>query len=771
VALKKWMSSLGLIMVILLQAQAARAQVGALHAAALQAAVPPFEQAACPAGIPFGYRVECGFVSVPEDRAQPGGRQIKIGVAVVHANADLPAPDPVFFLNGGPGGAIIAALPTLLRGFDPMLSVRDVVFFDQRGAGWSQPSLVCPEVEAAKAARLKRSNLSRAETLAPYLACRDRLQSAGVDLAAYNSSENAADVDDVRRALGYDQINLFGVSYGTMLAQVMLRERPDYVRSAVLDSAYPIWEYVMADAPLSLMHHLETIFTNCENDVVCRIAYPDVRAVFTQLAKQLQQQPRVIENFDPATLEVFSTTLDQNGLISWMIYNDPRRVPGLLYDLREGDYEALRQAQRALIEEAHRPSWPISEGMKMSVACSMRLFQVTPEQSADTNARYLTGEWANRSSADSMALCQQWPSHGVDEGEAVPLHTDVPLLVIGGEYDAGSPPRYAETIAAASTHGYAFIVPEAGHAALISADPCANGLVYAFLNNPLQRPESDCLANTRRSGFVLRAALTRPVVTVTSLLLLGVLAWSAWRGVEATRRRPYGWAWRISRTLAGWWPVAASAASVALALFLQPRGVSPLLPERVIETIVPLLAGVQAAFLFSPEEEPGLEVMLACPRPITWTIVERLLWLLALQGGVALIGSVVLGTQDGESAGVVIARWLAPLLFFTGLGLCLTIMSRQIIFSVGLTVLLWCGLMLASEYITQAWPWLWPLSVYAQPELADFWLNRLWVMLCGLALMRLAAVDLVRDPERVLAGRRLKKRAALTPANADRSRE
>jgi hypothetical protein len=196
---------------------------------------------------------------------------------------------------------------------------------------------------------------------------------------------------------------------------------------------------------------------------------------------------------------------------------------------------------------------------------------------------------------------------------------------------------------------------------------------------------------------------------------------------------------------------------VAWALILQPRGVTPLLPERVIETIVPLLAGVQAAFLFSPEDEPGLEVTLAAPRPITWTIMERVLWLLLLQGGVALIGSVGVAMTNGESMSVTLARWLAPLLFFTGLGLSLTLISRQIIFSVGLTALLWCGLMLAGEYITRLWPWLWPLSAYAQPDLADFWLNRVWVALCGLALLRFAAVNLVREPERVLLGSRLKK--------------
>lgn len=726
------------------------------RSAAAQANVPPFEKAECPFPVPIGYRIDCGFVSVPEDRSQPNSPLIKIGVALAHSNSTNPAPDPIFFLNGGPGGAIVAALPNMLQAVDPLLSVRDVVFFDQRGAGWSQPSLVCPEIEPLKIAAIKRP-LSLAESLAAYAACRDRLEAAGVNVAAYNTSENAADVDDLRRALGYEQINLLGVSYGTMLAQVIVRDYPDHIRSAILDSAYPIWEYVMADAPASLTHYFDTVFTNCENDLVCRTAYPEARSTFAQLIDRVKRHPIVFANTDPIVHDTFTTTIDHVGLIGWLVYSSPREVPGVIYDLHDGDVTPIVQMQQAMLKEAHRPQWPLSEGMKTSVLCQLRLAQVTPQQMADSNAQYVTALWANATNAANMILCMQWPTRSIEPRDATSLQTDVPLLVIGGEYDPGSPPRYAETIAAASTRGYAFVVPEAGHAALISADPCANGIVYAFLNDPLREPRSECLANTRHPGFDLRAALSRPVIAVLSVVLLGVLSWSGWRGVRFTRRQPRDWTWRVSLRLLGWWPVAASAVSVALALILHPPGITALSPERVIETIVPLLAGVQAAFLFSPEDEPGLEVTLACPRPITWTIVERLLWLLALQGGVALIGSVGQSVHSPESVTVIMARWLAPLLFFTGLGLCLTLISHQIIFSVGLTALLWCGLMLAGDYITGTWPWLWPISAYAQPDLADFWLNRIWVALCGLALMRFAAVNLARDPERVLLGTRLKK--------------
>jgi pimeloyl-ACP methyl ester carboxylesterase len=717
---------------------------------------PSFETTECPFPVPIDYRIDCGFVSVPEDRSQPNSSLIEIGVAVVHSRAAQPAPDPIFFLNGGPGGAVVAALPNLLPGFDPMLSVRDVVFFDQRGAGWSQPSLVCPEVEALKIAELKGQWLTLEESLAPYLACRDRLQSAGVNVAAYNTTENAADVDDLRRALRYEQINLFGISYGTMLAQVVVRDYPDHIRSAVLDSAYPIWEYVMADAPASLTHYFETIFANCAQDVVCRTAYPDLPAVFAQLIDRVRQQPLVVANSDPATQEAFTTTLDHVGLISWLVYVDPRQLPALIYDLHDGDVTSIVKAQQAMLKDTHRPQWPLSEGMKTSVLCQLRLAEVTLQQMADTNAQYVTAAWANATNAVNRALCAQWPTRSIDTRDAQPLQTNVPLLVIGGEYDAGSPPRYAETIAAASEHGYTFIVPEAGHATLISADPCANGLVYSFLNDPLRVPASECLKNTRHPGFSLRAALSRPLITLLSLVLAGVLIWSSWRGVQNFRRQARGWTWRISLRLLGWWPVAASAVLVSLALVNSTPGVTPLSAARCVETIVPLLAAVQAAFLFSPEDEPGLEVTLACWRPLAWTMFERLTWLFVLQGSVALIGSAVAVGVTGESFSEATARWLAPLLVLVGSAMCLTLMTRLPMMSIGLVIILWCGLMLASEQLIGMWPFLWPIGLYLQPEQLDYWPNRIFLILLGLWLIQLATTYFIRDEERVLLGGRSK---------------
>jgi hypothetical protein len=185
---------------------------------------------------------------------------------------------------------------------------------------------------------------------------------------------------------------------------------------------------------------------------------------------------------------------------------------------------------------------------------------------------------------------------------------------------------------------------------------------------------------------------------------------------------------------------------------------TPINAARVVETIVPLLGAVQAAFLFSPEDEPALEVTLAAQRPIAWTMLERLAWLFALQGSVALIGSAAAAGLTGESLSVAVIRWLAPLLIFVGLAVCLTLLTRQPAMSIGLLIVVWCGLLLASEQLIALWPFLWPIGVYLQPDRPDYALNRLFLILLGLWLIRLALTYFIRDEERVLLGGRNKSR-------------
>jgi pimeloyl-ACP methyl ester carboxylesterase len=715
--------------------------------------VPRFESIDCPFGIPFNEKIRCGFLIVPENRSIASSPTIKIGVAIISSHATHPAPDPIFFLNGGPGGSLLTFMPDKLDVFAPYLATRDVVLFDQRGSGWSRPALNCLETEPLSLAQAMGQIPQLEETLAAYRACSDRLTHSGIDLTAYNSVENAADVEDLRRVLGTDQINLFGVSYGTLLGQVIVRDYPQHIRSAILDSAYPLWVSINGDSASGVKKFFNLIFDNCNAQVICRTLYPDLLQVLDELIDRYTRTPVTLSAVNPIDDQPYTFTFDQIALMRWLIYTPPAQLPALLYDLRNGDYDSVLRTQSREIQDLVRPHIGVSVGMKTSMLCRLSLIYVSPEQLAQSTAQYPASAYINLSTATDMAVCAQWPAHAIDPRDQVLFNTDVPLLVVGGEYDLGSPSSYATAIADRSTHGYAFTMPDVGHGVLVNTNGCATGIALAFINKPDQSPDTSCLKSIAPTEFVVRSAVTRWPVGVLSMALATVLIATIRRGAIGLRKNDRMWTWPISLRLIGLWLPLASAIVIAIIFIAKPVQFAPFETARVIETIVPLLAGIHAAILFSPEDESALEITLASPRPLAWTILERVSLALLLHGGVALAGTFFAISLTHESLIVAIARWLAPLLICMGLGVCLTLIFRQMVMSIGLNILLWFGLLMASETLVNTWPYLWPIGLYLQPDRSDFALNRVWLILIGLGLIALASTNLIRDHERLLIGK------------------
>ena len=185
----------------------------------------------------------CGYLTVPENWDDPAGRKIRLHVTKFPAESAFPEHDPVVYLSGGPGQGAIKSLLSLpdLGGFAAFLEHRDLVVIDQRGTGYSEPDLRCPEVdELDTVLSAERSPVLSAEERNALTACRTRIELLHVDVGNYNSAQSAADIEAMRQALGYEELNLLGISYGTRLAQTIVRDYPGGVRSVVFDSTYPI---------------------------------------------------------------------------------------------------------------------------------------------------------------------------------------------------------------------------------------------------------------------------------------------------------------------------------------------------------------------------------------------------------------------------------------------------------------------------------------------------------------------------------------------------
>ncbi len=234
-----------------------------------------FQEGDCP--FPALDGVTCGYLTVPEDRAQPDGNTVELAVAIIAARSANPDPIPVIYLEGGPGDAPLIDTDTFLT--YPVVEDHTLILFDQRGTGFSQPSLNCPELEGDSSSD------------DPVQACHDRLQSEGVNLQMYNSAASAADVNDLAAALGYDKVNLWGISYGTKLGLTVLRDYPEIVQSAVLDSVYAPEVDDLQIQSSGVTGSLNELFSRCAADAACSDAYPNLESDFYAMLDAARRQP------------------------------------------------------------------------------------------------------------------------------------------------------------------------------------------------------------------------------------------------------------------------------------------------------------------------------------------------------------------------------------------------------------------------------------------------------------------------------------------------
>jgi len=352
--------------------------------------VPVFEEADCPFDLPAGQvdgrTVECGYLEVLEDRADPVGRadsdsaMLRLAVAIFrHPDGD-PEPDPVIYLEGGPGGSALEFASLSFGDLSaPIFAAnRDLILFDQRGVGLSEPALDCPALTELSVELLDNEmdgeELTYQEMddlyLETALACGEELRE-NADLSDYNSDASAADVDDLRRALGYDQVNLWGISYGTRLALEVIRDYPEGVRSVVLDSVVPPDVDTEVEGPANVARALDLLFASCAADEACNAAYPDLRAVFFDIVDRLNESPAAFPVTDALTGEVYDAIMngdDMLGLLAQSLYQTDiiPMLPQIIYDASEGSYELLARIAGSLL--AVREG--MSDGMQYSVQCN-----------------------------------------------------------------------------------------------------------------------------------------------------------------------------------------------------------------------------------------------------------------------------------------------------------------------------------------------------------------------------------------------------------------
>lgn len=479
-----------------------------------------FEEAPCPFDLPDGHvegeTVECGYLAVPEKRGDPDSRTIRLAVAIFRHPDGASRPDPIIYLEGGPGGSPLKVrVPEFDAVFGGLFAAgRDIILFDQRGVGYSEPALDCPDftelyfdlldMEVDGERLTSQQVLDR--KVEGFMACAEDLRESA-DVTAYNTAENAADVDDLRRALGYDQANLYGASYGTRLAFDVMRDFPEGVRSVVLDAPYPPEVDAYRETPASFDRALNEIAGQCAADTACNDAYPDLRTVLFDAVERLNEEPASFPVTHPVTGQTYTRVLNGDGLLELVfrsLYDTLLRpvMPQAIYDASEGVFTAFL---RTIAIDMLRQDWR-SWGMYFSVQChdevafsSWEEFEAVADDYPEFAGFFLASEIGKL----TYDVCAGWGAGKADPVENQPVSSDIPTLITTGQYDPIVPPQWGRGIAENLTNGYFFVFPGIGHGA--GADSCSQSMMLSFLDDPTTAPSDACIADIEPVPFVVPA--------------------------------------------------------------------------------------------------------------------------------------------------------------------------------------------------------------------------------------------------------------------------
>jgi len=482
--------------------------------------VPRFEEAACPFRLPAGHAegetVECGYLVVPENRADPDSRDIRLAVAIFRHPSGSPEPDPIIYLMGGPGGSALEVnAPNFDASFGPVSEAnRDIILFDQRGVGYSEPALDCPEftelyldlLDYEVGDQLLTAQEVLGRKVEAFAACAKDLREVA-DLSAYNTVASAADVNDLRIALGYDKVNLWGSSYGTRLALGVMRDFPEGVRSVVLDAPYGPEVDIYLATPGSFDRALKVLERDCAADEACNAAFPELRTVLLETVERLNESPASMGVMHPLTGKTYAKLLDGDGLLELVfrsLYDTAMRpvLPQAIYRAAEGDFTAFLPAAMFDILRQDIRSW----GMYFSVLCNEEIPFSTWEEFQAAVAEYPEFEgFFGGFEVGGLAyrVCADWGAGQADAQENEPVRSDVPTLIMTGEYDPIVPPGWGQRASETLTNSYFFEYPGMGHG--VSFSDCPRSMMLAFLDDPGSAPDNACMAEAEIAPFVVPA--------------------------------------------------------------------------------------------------------------------------------------------------------------------------------------------------------------------------------------------------------------------------
>ena len=431
--------------------------------------------------------VLCGSHRVFEDRAARSGRTIDLKVAVVPALRREAADDPLFLLAGGPGQGATKYGPLIPQAFREVRKTRDVVLVDLRGTGGSNP-LACDLGDPLDI--LGGGELDAGP-------CLRKLKA---DPRLYTTEPAVDDLDDVRAALGYEKINLWGGSYGTRAALVYARRHPERVRTMVLDGAAPFEIALPLHNAWGAQRALDRLVADCAAEPACRAAYPRLREELDEVFSGLPVRANLRH---PQTGKPLEMTVSRGGFASGlrgMLYTPAHAslVPWVIHSARQGDFAPFATL---ILETAAWSTETMSLGLTLSVLCSEDLPRIR-EGEAD---RAVRGTFLGDLEIEGWRrMCEPWPRGPMPAVSGPPIRA--PALILSGALDPVTPPRWGEVMKSHFSNALHVVVPGAGHNTSMTG--CVPDLIARFIEQ--QKIDASCVRKIRRPPFVIDPSGTAP---------------------------------------------------------------------------------------------------------------------------------------------------------------------------------------------------------------------------------------------------------------------
>jgi pimeloyl-ACP methyl ester carboxylesterase len=465
-------------------------------------ALPRLERIDCWFAMPPGRSARCGSLLVAEQAGSDAGRALRLRFVVFPGKEGTQAADPVIYISGGPGEPAQIDAATIARWWSwiaraPWLAEREIVVFDQRGVGVSEPQMNCPEIADA-GYRIFPQALAEADEARLWTdaarRCHDRLVASGLDLAQYNTKAIVADLRALIGELGFRRWNLFAVSYGTRVALEFLRDNAAGTRGVVLDSTYPPEARSYVDGPRNGARAFEELFRECAADAHCDAAFPRLAESFERVVRRAIATPLDLTLADPRTGQPVPVKLDGARLVETLFYGlyewrETQQMPALIAALDRGDAQPLLPLAAAAF--ATYASVKESHGLYLSVECHDE-FPFNDRAAVARAAAEMPLFKDFALTTLPLMACPGWPVGSAAAAEREAVSSDVPILLLAGELDPVVSPDWAKEAAQLLPHASLIRFRGIGHG-VVAAHACADLLIARFLADPAKPPYDDCL--------------------------------------------------------------------------------------------------------------------------------------------------------------------------------------------------------------------------------------------------------------------------------------